>query len=65
VRADGSYASSNDPRLLFGLGAAGEPAALTVVWPDGDREELPAEAVTTGAYVELVQGERRSTAARP
>jgi len=38
VRADGSYLSANDPRVLIGLGAGGEIEALIVHWPDGSRE---------------------------
>lgn len=41
VRADGSYASANDPRLVFGLGAAGQPARIQVRWPSGRKEEWP------------------------
>jgi len=41
VRADGSYASANDPRLVFGLGASGQPARLQVRWPSGRKEEWP------------------------
>ena len=36
VRADGSYASSNDPRIVFGLGETdGGLRAVRVIWPDG------------------------------
>ena len=49
VRTDGSYASSNDSRLLFGLG--GEPQVLKVRawWTDGKVEEwsdLPVDRYT-------------------
>lgn len=53
-----SYASSNDPRLLFGLGDGGEPVKIVVDWPDGRREEFAATA--EGAYTTLVQGSGRS-----
>jgi hypothetical protein len=39
VRADGSYASANDPRLLIGLGDSAEPPDLRVQWPSGRVEE--------------------------
>jgi enediyne biosynthesis protein E4 len=39
VRADGSYASANDPRVLAGLGAASERPRVRVQWPDGSTEE--------------------------
>jgi enediyne biosynthesis protein E4 len=35
ARADGSYASANDPRIVFGLGAADAPRSVRVRWPDG------------------------------
>ncbi|MGD8378218.1 MAG: CRTAC1 family protein [Gammaproteobacteria bacterium] len=36
---DGSYGSSNDPRVLFGLGSEHAPVTVRVHWPDGTREE--------------------------
>jgi hypothetical protein len=41
VRAGGSYCSTHDPRLLFGLGGATGPASATVRWPDGRRTTHP------------------------
>jgi hypothetical protein len=40
VQAGGSYLSSEDPRLHFGLGAAGTPVSVLVQWPDGTRTRL-------------------------
>jgi enediyne biosynthesis protein E4 len=37
-RADGSYASANDPRVLVGLGASAAPVSVRVQWPDGTAE---------------------------
>jgi hypothetical protein len=54
VRADGSYASANDPRVLVGLGPTGEPAAVRVRWPDGRIEEW--KDVSVGRYTALEQG---------
>jgi hypothetical protein len=34
-RADGSYASANDPRVVVGLGESVEPPDIRVTWPDG------------------------------
>jgi hypothetical protein len=45
VRSDGSYASANDPRVLFGLGEAGQPTSLRVQWPDGRAEQWPLTVV--------------------
>lgn len=56
--ADGSYASSNDPRALFGLGDAPPPEAVRVVWPDGSVEEW--DAPEPGGYVTLEKGTGRS-----
>jgi hypothetical protein len=41
VRSDGSYASANDPRVVFGLGASGHPARMLVRWPSGRKDEWP------------------------
>ena len=35
ARADGSYASANDPRVIVGLGDSADPADVRVTWPDG------------------------------
>ena len=50
ARADGSYASSNDPRVLVGLGESSEPPRVRVQWPSGETEEwasLPIDRYTT------------------
>ena len=36
VRTDGSYASANDPRLLFGLGKETADQYFQVAWPTGE-----------------------------
>ena len=46
ARADGSYASANDPRVLVGLGDAAAVRRVRVVWPGGREEDwtdLPVE----------------------
>ena len=53
VRADGSYLSANDPRVLIGLGGGAQLEALFVHWPDGTREQFPLPALRT--YTTLVQ----------
>ncbi len=35
---DGSYFSSSDPRVLFGLGKQQKLAAIKIVWPDGKED---------------------------
>ena len=50
ARADGSYASANDPRVLVGLGASADAPRARVIWPDGRIEEwsnLPVDRYTT------------------
>jgi enediyne biosynthesis protein E4 len=40
ARADGSYASANDPRILAGLGASTAVPRVRVRWPSGRTEEF-------------------------
>ena len=54
ARADGSYASANDPRVLVGLGSSTERPRVRVQWPDGRTEEWA--DVPIDRYTTLVQG---------
>ncbi|HEX6861812.1 MAG TPA: CRTAC1 family protein, partial [Thermoanaerobaculia bacterium] len=54
ARADGSYASANDPRVLFGLGDAAQVTKVVVHWPSGKTEEW--KSPPTGAYTTLREG---------
>ncbi|MEZ5357084.1 MAG: CRTAC1 family protein [Bryobacteraceae bacterium] len=48
VTRAGSYLSSRDPRVFFGLGAAARVSSVEIVWPGGARrvlEDLPANRV--------------------
>ncbi len=54
ARADGSYASANDPRILFGLGDATRIEKVVVRWPSGRIEEW--KAVPLGTYTTLREG---------
>jgi enediyne biosynthesis protein E4 len=50
ARADGSYASSNDPRVLAGLGDATAVSRIRITWPDGtseERSDVPIDRWTT------------------
>lgn len=58
VRTEGSYASANDPRVLFGLGDASGSAHVRVTWPNGQREEW--RDLPLGQYTTLRQGEGTS-----
>ena len=54
ARADGSYASANDPRVLVGLGASTRRRACASIWPGGRTEEWPAVAIDR--YTTLKEG---------
>jgi hypothetical protein len=54
ARADGSYASANDPRVLVGLGASTESPRVKVAWPDGRAEEFA--GLPIDRYVTLKEG---------
>ena len=54
VGADGSYASSNDARVLFGLGTNRDEQRVRVIWPDGDLESWA--GLETGKYHDLLHG---------
>jgi hypothetical protein len=45
VRTDGSYLAASDVRVHVGLSTSAGPAAVTVQWPDGERERWSAVAV--------------------
>jgi hypothetical protein len=50
ARADGSYASANDPRVLVGLAQSDRISRARVIWPDGRVEEwadVPVNRYTT------------------
>ena len=55
VRAGGSYLSSNDPRLHFGLGQEGRIDEISVRWPGGKVETM--RDVTVDYLYTLVEGE--------
>jgi hypothetical protein len=57
ARADGSYASANDPRVIVGLGDEATVARVRVEWPDGNAEEWTSVAVDR--YTTLKEGEGR------
>ncbi len=56
VAVDGSYESSNDPRLLFGLGNDDAVGDLVVWWPNGKRERFAAAGLKVRSYQTLKQG---------
>jgi hypothetical protein len=54
ARADGSYASANDPRVLVGLGTSASAPRVRVTWPNGRTEEWA--DVPVDRYTTLVEG---------
>jgi hypothetical protein len=54
ARADGSYASANDPRVLVGLGDQAAVSRIRVVWPSGRVEDWTDVAV--GRWTTLKEG---------
>ncbi len=57
AKGGGSYASSGDRRHVFGLGKATKIDRLTVIWPNGKREQWKDLAID--GYHRLVEGEPR------
>lgn len=63
ARGGGSYASSPDRRLVFGLGPTAAVVKLTVTWPDGSTQEFA--DVPVDGYVVVTQGEEAVRRAYP
>ena len=55
VRAGGSYLSTSDPRLHFGLGSAASFDHIEVLWPSGLFEQFPGGP--GDRFVSLVEGD--------
>ena len=55
ARADGSYLSANDPRVLVSLGASAESPVARVTWPGGRTETFAGLAIDR--YTTLVEGQ--------
>jgi hypothetical protein len=54
VRAGGSYLSTSDPRIHFGLGSAPSFDRIEVLWPSGLREQFPGGS--SDHFMSLVEG---------
>ena len=54
AKGGGSYASSSDRRHVFGLGKATKIDRLTVVWPNGERQQW--KNLALDGYHRLAQG---------
>jgi enediyne biosynthesis protein E4 len=55
VRAGGSYNSTNDTRLHFGLGDEGAIAKIEVLWPSGERQEF--KNISADGIYEIKEGD--------
>jgi hypothetical protein len=55
VRGGGSYNSTNDTRLHFGLGSEATINKLEVLWPSGLRQEF--SEIQADAIYEIKEGE--------
>jgi hypothetical protein len=58
AKGGGSYASSSDRRLVFGLARTDRIDRLTVIWPDGKQQEWTALAIDR--YHVLTQGQKEA-----
>jgi len=47
----GSYLSSSDPRVHFGLGSTSDPVQLSIRWPSGKTEIFA--GLAAGSYIKL------------
>ncbi len=61
ARADGSYASANDPRVVVGLGEADAVTRVRVEWPGGGVEDW--SEVPVGGWTTLTEGTGRAVGA--
>ena len=61
-RADGSYASASDPRVVVGLGEAAEVTGVRVEWPSGRAEEW--NDVPVRSWTTLTEGTGRAVRAQ-
>ena len=54
-RTDGSYCSSNDPRVLVAPGNYPDVTGLVIQWPDGQTERLGPPPIDQ--YISVIQGQ--------
>jgi len=58
VRGGGSYASTSDPRMLFGIGTDETITRATVFWPSGKAQEV--SHLRPGAYWRITEGQQEA-----
>ena len=56
ARADGSYASANDPRVLVGLGKAPNAISVEVRWPSGKKQVISKPEIDSYLIIKEVSG---------
>ncbi len=61
VRAEGSYAATNDPRVLVGMGAEPRSEGVLVLWPDGKHERFGPPPRNRYTTLQEGQGHEAST----
>jgi hypothetical protein len=65
TKGGGSYLSSGDRRIVFGLGNAERTGRLTVSWPSGEPRAQVWDDLPIDAYHRLVQGEMAPQPQKP
>ncbi len=55
AKGGGSFASTNDPRMVFGLGTDTKTDKVTVFWPSGKSQEI--SGIEPGSYWQALEGE--------
>jgi hypothetical protein len=58
AKGGGSYLSSGDRRLVFGLAEQTHPGRLTVTWPDGVKQDF--DGLPCDRYHRLIQGQAQA-----
>lgn len=56
VKAAGSYASTNDPRIVIGLGQAERIDKLTILWPSGLDQTFEGNVLAVDRYWLITEG---------
>jgi hypothetical protein len=56
VKTGSSYLSQSELPVTFGLGTNGEPADLTITWPNGTREVVSSPGVNRTIIVQQGKG---------
>ena len=58
AKGGGSYLSSGDRRLVFGLGREAKPGRLTVTWPNGTKQAF--NGLVSDCYHRILQGQAKA-----